>query len=521
MEVPKQKTSENQRLRAISKLHAELEKDIARAVEIARSCGLWDLLRLLYEFRLARLCMILPECRQALTPAKMASFHLNDEGMRYAISLVAKYGKWDDSSAIETPLADFDIFRVHKLESVTRHINAKFETEILLNIADVQVIGERDQECLIDLEAGIRDPVRNMHFQFGLRVENFTRDEKNDPVPISDLIDRFRDEYSVLSELYESDNGISVDDFCQGMLDIHNCLVARGIEAEAELLGKCNGLVDPLLAETFIRISRTFIMTDAELSYTLSPNFLAYLRRNAFDSTVISDSELRYHYISRRPFLIGNGIAIFSPELVFDSILGNTRYTFLESVKSKQRFMQLSAAQFVDKISSVAAHMGYRVVGRDIYLKDGKKDIGDIDLFLWNADTSHSLLIEAKNHTLPLPVYFRNPKAVDDHVARNRDWESKVKRRIAHLKSDERSFCIIGDWDYLVVTLMPEPLSHVTDILILSLDEFVCWLSENPRPSEFSQLHDIMHNRSSIDYSVEEMKQMQEDGLVLLKPYVK
>lgn len=182
--------------------------------------------------------------------------------------------------------------------------------------------------------------------------------------------------------------------------------------------------------------------------------------------------------------------------------------------------MELSAAQFIDKISSVAAGAGYREVGRDIYLKEGKKDIGDIDLFLWNAETDHSLLIEAKNHTLPLPVYFRSPKAVDDHVSRNRDWESKVQRRIAHLRSDDRSFCVVGDWDYLVVTLMPEPLSHVTDILILSLGEFERWLSECPRPSEFSQLHEILHNPNSTDYSLEDMQEMQEEGFVLLKPFI-
>lgn len=511
--------SENHRSRAISKLRAELEKDISRAINIARSCSLWDLLRLLYELRLARLIMVLPEYRQQLSPAGLATFHLNDESMKYAISLAAKHGQWNDFSAITTPLANFDISRVHQLEAVTRHINAKFETEILLNIGEVEVVGERDEDCLINLEAGLRDPKRAMHLKFGLRLENFTRDQKDDSLPILDLINRFRDEYSALSEIYEADNGISIDEYCQGMLDIHNTLVARGMEVEAELLGEDKDRLDPFLAETFIKLARTFIMTDAEMDASLSPNFLAYLRRIPFDSTAIDDSELRYHYVSRRPFLIGNGFAIFSPELVFDSVLGNTRYTFLESVKSKQKFMKHSAAQFIDKISKVAARAGYHEVGRDIYLKEGKKDIGDIDLFLWNAEEDHSLLVEAKNHTLPLPVYFRSPEAVDEHVSRNRDWESKVQRRITHLRGDDRSFCVLGDWDYLVVSLMPEPLSHVTDILILSLGEFERWLSETPRPSKFSQLHEILHSPNLTSYSLDEMQRMQEEGFVLLKSH--
>lgn len=505
------------RQRAIAKLQLELSNDVSGAVQEAQSCGLWDLLRLLYEFRLARLCMILPEYRQAMSATDVATFHLNDDAMKYAISLAVKHGRWNDLSAIDTPLVDFDVCRVHKLEALTRYINAKFESEILLNIAEVRVSGARDETCEVDLEAGLRDPNRNMQMQFGLRIEKFTRDEKNDPVRIPELLEKFRSKYSALAELYEQDNGISMEVFCQGMLDINQHLVSRGLEAEAELLGDDGDRVDPFLAETFIKLSRTFIMTDAEMENFLNPEFLAYLRRNPFDPTAVSDSELRYHYVSRRPFIFGEGFAVFSPELVFDSVLGNARYTFLESITSKQKFMQQSASQFIDDIADVALAGGYRVIGRDIYLKEGKKDIGDIDLFLWNEELDHCLLIEAKNHMLPLPVYFRNPSAVDEHISRNRDWESKVQRRIDHLKGEGRSFCVVGDWNYLVVSLMPEPLSHVTDLMVLSLGEFEAWLSESPRPVRFSELHDILHTPNAADYSLEDLQQLQDEGFVLMK----
>lgn len=512
-----QSVSNDHRQRAISKLKFELNVDICGAVREAQSCGLWDLLRLLYEFRLARLCMILPEYREAMSAADVATFHLNDDAMKYAISLAVKHGKWDRLSAINTPLADFDINRVHKLEGLTRYINAKFETEILFNIAEVRVSGARDETCEVDLHAGLCEPSRNMQMQFGLRIEKFTRDAKNDPVPIPQLLERFRRDYSALAELYEQDNGISMEVFCQGMLDIHEHLVAKGFEAEANLLGDDGDRVNPLLAETFIKLSRTFIMTDIEMEGVLNPEFLAYLRRNPFDPDAVSDSELRYHYISRRPFIIGQGFAIFSPELVFDSVLGNARYTFLESITSKQKFMEQSASQFIDDIASVALVRGYRVIGRDIYLKEGRRDIGDIDLFLWNEELDHCLLIEAKNHMLPLPVYFRNPSAVDEHISRNRDWEMKVQRRISHLKGEGRSFCVIGNWDYLVVSLMPEPLSHVTELLVLSLDEFGSWLSESPRPARFSELHTVLHTPEAAQYSVEELQQMQDEGFLLMK----
>lgn len=520
MKDPHKTESENHRSRAISKLHAELEKDILRARRIAEKFSLWDLLRLIYELRLARLIMTLPEYRQQLSPVDMAEFHLNDESMKYAISLAAKYGKWNNLSATNTPLKDFNIDRTHQLADATRHINAKFESEILLNIGEIQVVGERDETCLINLGAGLLDPKRAIYLHFGLRIESFARDQKNDSVSIPELMKRFRNEYSALSDLYESDNGISIEEYCQGMTDIHNIITAKAMKAEAALPSNENDRIDPLLAETFIRIARAFIITEAEMEASLNPKFLTYLRQNSFDPTAISDAELRYHYVSRRPFIIGNGFAILSPELVFDSVLGNARYTFLESTASKQALMKHSATLFIDKISKAATHAGYIEVGRDIFLKDGKHDIGDIDLFLWNPKENHSLLIEAKNHALPLPVYFRCPEAVDNHISRNRDWESKVKRRISHLRGSKPSFCVLGDWDYLVVSLMPEPLSHATDILILSLGEFEHWLCESPRPSSFPQLQEAMHNHNRLEFSESEIQRMQDEGFVLLKPQI-
>lgn len=518
MNLSDKEVNEQHRTRALTKLHSEIKNDIYHAVEIAKLCGLWDLLRLLYEFRLARSVMVDPERKHSLSKGDLAALHLNDEAMKYAISLVAKHGKWNDPDALESPMKGFDISRVHQLEKMTRHINAKFESEILLNIAEVRVSGKRDEHCLVKPESVYDDPQRIMHLQFGLRLENFTSDEKNDSLPIAKLIEKFKHEYTPLSELYALDNGISIDDYCKGMLDIHDSIVKRGMEADVEFIDADNDLVDPFSPRTFVNVSRTFVMTIKEMNESLSPNFIDFIKRNPFDPEAVSDSELRYHYVSRRPFLVGNGFTVFSPELVFDSMLGNTHYTFLESMKSKQKYMELSSSQFINEITKTAAQAGYQEIGRDIYLKEGKKDIGDIDLFLWNRDTDHCLLIEAKNHMLPLPVYFRSPEAVEQHIIRNRDWENKVHRRIAHLTGDDTSFCITNKWDYLVVSLMPEPLAHVTDLLILSLGEFKHWLSQTPRPSSFAELHEILHDPKLTGFTLEDMQHMQEDGFVLLNP---
>ena len=94
------------------------------------------------------------------------------------------------------------------------------------------------------------------------------------------------------------------------------------------------------------------IFTDAALEAVFNPEFLTYLRQHPFAANAQSDTELRFHYLSRQPFLM-----------------------------------------------------------------EGKNTIGNIDLIMRNKETGNTLLIEAKNHTLPLDVYFVSPAAIKSHVA--------------------------------------------------------------------------------------------------------
>ena len=62
-----------------------------------------------------------------------------------------------------------------------------------------------------------------------------------------------------------------------------------------------------------------------------------------------------------------------------------------------------------------------------------KKDYGDIDLILQHQTTGNYLLVEAKNHALPLDVYFRSHKHTEAHLERTKDWERKVAGRLSYL----------------------------------------------------------------------------------------
>lgn len=508
------KTSADHRARAITKLRFELSKDIGRAAKIAEKCGLWDLLRLCYLLRLNRVCMAVPEYRENSTHAGVIATHLSDESLKYAIALVAKYGGWSADVSKMYDMSSFNNERVIKLSELTRYINSKFETEKLLYVAEVRVTGERDQDAVLDLQAGLANPDRAMYFDFGCRLEQFTMRSKDKLLSLEDLIRKLYMDYADVADLFETDNGIALALYCEGMTTLGFSLKARGEEAEAACVNE-RGLIFPDHAKTFIAMARSMIFTDAELEAILSPEFLAYLHKHRFDPDDQSDTELRFHYLSRRPFFMGKGFSILSPDLVFDSLFDNAHFTLLESEVSKAKYMEQKSEQFIDQIASAASAEGYEEVERDLYLYEGKDTIGDIDLVMHNKASGHTLLIEAKNHALPLDVYFVTPDAIDRHVDRTRDWEKKVKRRINHVQGEKSSYPQTGAWDYIVVSRMPEPYSHVTDLLVLSLDEFKFWIKANPRPITFADLYNVIYKLDRPNISVAELKSLQEQNFLL------
>lgn len=508
---------EDHRARAITKLHQELSKDIGAAVNVAKTCGLWEILWFCYLLRIGRVLRVDPEYAANLSHAELMEMQLRDDALKYSLALASKNGDWRHHASAINSFENFDNGRVNLLERVTRHINAKFDIEALLNMAEVRVSGCRDQNCEIDIAAGFKNPLRTMYFEFGFRIEQSTMQMKSDLRSPEELIERLRRDYGDVGDLFESDSGISLDAYCDGMLDLQKMLRIKG-EAQGGMAAfRTNGRIDVNAGQTFIAIARGFHFTHSELASSLSSEFVSYMKRNPFDEEKFSDSELRFHYLTRRPFLMGEGFFILSPELIFDSLLDNIHFTLLESDAAKNEYKKRRAAQFVDEIASAAIPAGYSEVARDIDLMKGKQKLGDIDLVLKNASTGHTLFVEAKNHALPLPVYFKDPQALDAHIASTREWEKKVMRRIEHLRSDSPSYSVPGGWDYLVVSRMPEPLSHATALLVLSVYEFSNWVTQTPRPSSFRDFYQAFYKPNDTNMSRDEMQHLFDEGFSLAR----
>ena len=357
-----EKIDAQHRARAISKLRSELTKDISTAAAVARSCGLWELLRLCYLLRLTHMFMIVPAYREKFSQADLTMLQLRDEALKYAIGLVAKYGTWGDDNTAISSLKTFNNERVDALEYFARHINAKFETEALLHVAKVRVDGSRDQDCYLDLEAGLCDPQRSIYLNYGLRLERFTSQQKERSLTASDLVRRLYEDFFEVENLFEARCGISLSCFCEGIVVLESVLEARLHSAIDSINVEGAEFINPDDVRTFVGISRALYFTDAELENSLGSEFVLYLRNHAFDPAVASDIELRFHYLTRRPFLMGKGFAVLSPDIFFDSVLNNVHFTLLEGSESKAQYMDASSSHFLDRVATLAANKGYEEV---------------------------------------------------------------------------------------------------------------------------------------------------------------
>lgn len=129
----------------------------------------------------------------------------------------------------------------------------------------------------IDIGAGLSEPGKSLLFQFGLRVERFAKTGKESTLTVEALIERFKQKYADLAELFERDTGISLADYCAGILRLHQCLAERMMIVEEKITDE-NGMIKPLSELAFFSTTRAMLFTDHDLKnyspIVLSPSFL-------------------------------------------------------------------------------------------------------------------------------------------------------------------------------------------------------------------------------------------------------
>ncbi len=502
--------------RALQKIQAEIQKDIQRAIQIAKECGLLELMYLLYNLHWTRLLDQFPNAQYVKEDVVKTYSNMLEESYKYQISLVAKFGHWGFRKTKEGQL----FLNISLLQFFTKHcnyINSKYETETFIQLFDIEVFGERDRYIKIDMMSVNENPKVKTIFDYFLRIDIDNTIRKNSKKTKADLINSFKNEYLPSNDIFVKEFDISVEEYCFLIETILN-KITDAIEARKDkyvLLE--NGNVDVLSYQTFMNFSMCFMHDKTKLYSEFDSKFHKALDRLMFDASKFDETQLRFHHVTRQPILVTKSILLISPELILDSLFTNIHYSMIESEELKHDYVARQASAFLDKIVLVASKFGYTEVGREKDLYEGKNQIGDIDLILKN-DKDEYLLIEAKNHALPMDVYFKDIAKTQDHlVYLQNHWEKKVKKRVSHLQTEYAKYGLHKDHKYIVVSRFPEIISHHSDLLVLSLNEFEEWLSKYINVTNFSEFYKLYYDDREKKYTIEDLKQMSEDGLSVLK----
>lgn len=496
--------------RAIDKTKLEISKDINDITNIAKMCGLGELLFFLHYLHFIRLIKKFGNVAQTEEQFTELIVRQVTEAYKYLIQLLYKHSQKrfindKNGKVLNSDLTGF-------LTKAVLNINSKFETLSFLTLFEnVEISGERDQFVKLNLDSVIENEILNKFFYYGFRADRENNNYKNDIKAKDDYLAHFRSEHMQYADLFEKEFKITLDNFVKLIDFILETVNNQIIANKDSYVYLENGNVEVQAYGTIMSFTKSLFIAKQEIIDKFGETSEAIIERLTFKSNEFDEKQLNYNLIARQPLLNFEDEFLVSPELLLDSLFVNTHYSLLETGNSKEEYKKRYSSIFVNKISQLANKYGYSEVQRELELFEGKKQIGDVDLVLKNLK-NHYLLIEAKNHTIPMDVYFHDFEATQKRLEYLEvEWETKVDRRYKNLQINYSKYNLGPNFSYVIISKSPEILSHFSKYLVLSIKEFEYWLEQSDLTMTFQKLFDDLYNADEDLLTKEQLKKMQND----------
>lgn len=500
--------------KAIIKLKEEINTDIDIAITMSKRCGLLELSHFIYYLRLTRLIHSFSNAKHQNKDILDIHANISAESYRYIISLIVKFGHWrlitDEKGQTSKLNKEFvQMFLKH-----VNLINAKLESEALIQIFDVQVFGERNRYTKIDMSKINTDKEIKRLFDYFLRIDEDNSNRKNSKKNLETLLKNFKNEYCPFSDLFEKEFGINVDEFCwlieQLLQEITDAINLN----QPNFTKLPNGNIDVNAEITFLLHIKCFLFDKKRILEKFDLKYHSVIKKLTFKAEDFDERQLRFHQLTRQPIIVKEQIIVLSPELILDSLFTNIHYSLLESSSIKNEYKDRQATLFLDKVAKIASQFGFIEFDRELDLYESKKQqLGDIDIILKN-DSDFFLLIEAKNHALPMDIYFKDVAKTKEHLTNLQlGWEKKVKKRIEHLKLNPNKYSISGNYQYLIISRFPEVISHYSDLMVLSMQEFGAWLKKYMYIKDFPTFHAKHYESVKSTFTRQEILDLQKSNI--------
>ena len=497
--------------RAIDKTKLEILKDINDIVYVAKKSGLGELfyyLHYLHFIRLIKKFGDFPESKKKITALYVRQV---TDAYKYIIQLLYKH-----SQKVLVKNKINNLFLNSKitlfLNKAILNINSKYETLSFLTLFDnIEVSGKRDQFIKVNLEKVTKDDRLNKFFNYAVRADRENVLQKETVRNKDDFLNHFITEYRPYADLFETEFNIKLDDFVKLIDYILETITTQIKGNEKKYVYLENGNVDIQAYGTIMVFTKSLFVKKQILFDKFGEGAKKIIERLTFNPKEFDEQQLQYNLIARQPLLDFGEKLLVSPELLLDSLFVNSHYSLLDSGSSREEYKKRYSAIFVDKICQIANKYGYTEVVRELELYDGKSQIGDIDLVLKNSN-NHFLLVEAKNHSIPMDVYFHDFEATEKRLEYlKREWEAKVNKRFNHLQYNHTKYKIPPSFSYIIISKFPEILSHFSNFLVFTLNEFDFWLSQNDITLSFQKVFEDYYNINKDTLTPEQLQQMQKD----------
>ncbi|HEY5592011.1 MAG TPA: hypothetical protein VIK55_13460 [Paludibacter sp.] len=503
--------AKNLKQQTIEKIKFEISESINMVIKLAKVGGLGDLLYFAHYLHCSRLVKVageVPEDRKDISDLYVRQL---TDAYKYIIQLLFKHSSNEFlKNKIDNSLINVAI--VNGLTELVLGINSKYEALSFLTIFEkMELLGERNQFIKIDLETVTKDDRLSKFLNYGERADRENYSVNETVRRKDDFLKHFTDEYEPYKDLFELEFEITLKDFVE-LIDFILDKIQSQIKNSLEnVVFFENGRVDINAYKTIMNIGIALFLSKKMLFDKFGKNIKKIIEKLTFKKQEFDEQQLQYNLISRKPLLDFGDDFLISPELLLDSLFVNSHYSLLEAGNIKDVYKKRYSSLFLDKISKIAFKYGYIELTRELELYDGKKQIGDIDLVL-KSSGNHILLVEAKNHNIPLDVYFHDFEATEKRLEYLRkEWETKVDRRFKHLQKNLPKYGLPETFSYIVISKSPEILSHFSKYLVLTPKEFEFWLNKNDVTLTFQGLHEEFNKINEKTYTMEQLQKMQTD----------
>jgi hypothetical protein len=497
---------------------SSIQDDIVLVREMAEGSGFPELSFLLFHLHLIR--NRLAGAQASLGKAldlDYATDELLSEGVEYAIQAIAAFG--DVLKSIDDP-EGYLRSRGEFIGNLIRRANAihsRHTTTSLISLARRHIRSRGPGQVELDLSAAMKDPEIAALYQYFYRLEIHSIIIQQ-PLPAHEYVESIVKKFSAYNQIFENAFGMSPEILGSIVTFLLQLVIEQFKEHEDAFPLVAPDMINPSHPAMSLFWGESLLIDIEHLNSNFGKSARRFLEAFLFDPDFYDPTNLLYHQTYRTPILpFDSSRVLVSPELLLSSLNLNLHYTILEAdSRLADEYKSLSSTVFVDDIAEICSRHGYAEVHRVVELAAGKKHLGDIDL-ICEHPRGHTLLVEAKNHTLPLDVYFKDAEATLQRLQYQRqEWEQPFERRLQYVAHNKDKLGISGDFMYVIVSKMPEILSHYSPHLVITSHELDYLLPDLTRPVSNTDIFKDLYPMGP-PLSEEEVQLLVADGLSVIR----